>query len=138
MRPHILIVRRDSRAILYMIYLSLVVGAAIRRSAQTRDGEPTSFRICRLAVSVHGDLCATLIRRADNPREIHEIKGRMTKTNNLPRFRAISLSSAVCGGSVEYEDPPGRRFKIFQSLYVTCGLKILIIDRVSGAILYII
>ena len=37
---------------------------------------------------------------------------------------------------MEYEDP-GWRSKIFQNLYITCGLKILIIYRVSRAILYI-
>ena len=39
-------------------------------------------------------------------------------------------------GSREYENP-GRRFKIFQNLCITCGLKILINHEIIGASLYI-
>ena len=96
-----------------VIYLSLVVGAAVRTSAYTQDGEPKSFRIYRLPVPVDGDLCAP----------------------PSPRFRAISLFGCL-RGSVERENP-GRGFKIFQNLYVTCGLKMFIAHRVARAILYI-
>ena len=55
-------------------------------------------------------------------------------------FKAWGLGSGSwlqgLSGSVEREDP-GRRSKIFQNLYVTCGLKMLMVPWASCAILYI-
>ena len=129
----------------HVIYLSLVVGAAVRTSAYTRDGEPKSFRIYRLVVPVHGDLCAPPNRRADSPGEINEadrpgwMRGRAIKGPRDQKSSKISSYFSLFGclrGSVERENP-GRRSKIFQNLYVTCGLTMLIAHRAARAILYI-
>ena len=99
------------------------------------------FRIHGLLVSIHGDLYVLPSRCANSPREINEAqnpgwiwglrdqetarsKSRVTK--NLPRFRAISLSLAVCAAARGNAKVRGG------------GLKILINYRELCAILYII
>ena len=125
-----------SETVFPVIYPSLAVCAAARRSAQTRDGEAKSSSICRMAVSVHGDLCAPPSRRADSPREINEaerpgwMRGRATR--NLPRFRTISLSSVVCAAA---RSRPGAEIQNHSEsirLAVFGHVRVLYIDCSSG------
>ena len=74
-------------------------------SAERIDGEPKSFRIYRLALSVHGDCCAPSSRRADSPREIKEAEGPgWMQGPRDPKSPEISnhfyLFGCLCGGSV--------------------------------------
>ena len=126
---YILIVGRDSRALLYIPCDLSLFGCRRGCSEEHVDsGKPKSFRIYRLAVSVHGDLCAPPSCRADSPKEINE-----AERPGWMRGSYFSLFGCLRGGLVEREDP-GRRSKIFQSLYVTGGVKILIIHRAARAI----
>ena len=73
-RSYILIIRRDSRAILY-IPRDLSLFGCRRGCSEERvgpDGEIKSFRIYKFIVSVHGDVCAPPARRADSLREMSE------------------------------------------------------------------
>ena len=84
-----------------------------------------SFRIKKMIVSIYGELGDSPTNPADNLREINEA-GRSDWMSG-PYLR---------DGSREYEDL-GRRFKIFQNLYIIRDFKILIIHRISYANLYI-
>ena len=107
-----------SGAVFRMSYLSLAVCTAARWRAWTRDGEPTSFRIYSLAVSVHGDLCAFPSGWADSPREINEAArpGRRPgpRDQKSPEIsNHFSLFGCLRGGSVECV-VPRQRSKIIQ------------------------
>ena len=84
-------------AVFRVIYLSLAVCAAARRSAWIRDGEPKSFRIYRLAVCIHGDVCTPPSRRANSPREISEAE--RPRWMRGPRDPKSPEISAVCAAA---------------------------------------
>ena len=120
-----------SGAVFRVTYLSLAVGTAAGSSAEPRDGEPKSFRIYSLAVSVHEDVCAPraaaqiakerCMRRQDRAR----CGGRATK--NLSRFsNQFSLFGCLHGSSVERLDNVGGDLKSFRICrvvaFVTCGV----------------
>ena len=58
-------------------------------------------------------------------------------TKKLPRFRAISLSLVVCAAAWWNVKTRDGDLIFFQNLYVTCGLKMMIVQRTLRAILYI-
>ena len=106
-----------SGTVFRVICLSLAVCAAARGSAKSRDGEPKSFRIYRVAVLVYGDLCAPPSRSADNPREINEAErlGWMggPRDQESPEIsNYFSFCSFLRGGAAELI-VPGRTSKIF-------------------------
>ena len=108
----------------------------IRRREYPREVESISFRFPRMIVSFPKDLWIFSIRRANSPREINGIeraagyafeRPHSHKSLNISNY--FSLFGYLRGGSAAYEDPGGRS-KIFQNLYITCDLKILIIHRI--------
>ena len=122
MRSYILIIHRILCAIIFDPRdLSLWLSARLFGGAhRPGDGKIKSFRISRLAVSVHGDLYVPPIRRADSPREINEAErpGRMRglRSQRSPEILIhFSLFGCLRSGSVE-RVVPGRRSKIFQNL----------------------
>ena len=117
-----------------MIYLFLIINTIDRENEKIRDGESKSF-IYRLGLSIHGDLCALSIRRADSPREINgagrsdwmrNSHDQRIQDQNLGRFRIISLFLDVCIAARRKGKIRSGGLRSFR-IYISCEFKILII-----------
>ena len=92
-----------------------------------RSGEPNSFRIYRLAVSVPGDICAPPSRRVDSSRKIDEAERSGWMRGPLdPKSLKISINFSLRLSARRLGIDPGWRSKIFQNLL---GWPFLVLQR---------